>query len=299
MSMKSKILQFLIIAVLLTSLAGCQSKLTKQAQQSDKTRPLTFFSQRMTAKGMDRLLMTGRNGDNLAYLADFSTPLPFYPISWSLDGNSFVATGIDEPAGITCLMLYKSADERQCLSGAATNAPKWSPNGRWITVSSDDSLSDKRVLELYEISTGQVTPLADLPDNKIASISTWSPDSTLIAYDTGVELTDKVWVKNLSGGPAMPLFVGHMPAWSPDGEEIAFVRAGKIWIFDVASKTEKVLIDDPVEATWPTWSPDGQQLLFMSNREGNWEAYRINHDGTGAQNISNDPAWDGFPSWRP
>jgi len=280
-------------------LAGCRSRLYQQAQLSDKTKPLTFFSERDTAEGANRLLMTSVNGGSPAYLSSSHNVFPFYPISWSPDGNSFAATGFDESSGVACLMLYKSADDRQCLPNAATNAPKWSPNGRWIVVSNDDSLSGKRVLELYEISTGQVTPLADLPANKIASISTWSPDSTLIAYDTGLESTDKVWVKNLSGGAAVSLFVGHTPAWSPDGKEIAFVRSGKIWIYNVARKTEKVLIDDPVEASWPTWSPDGQQLLFMSNRDGNREVYRINHDGTGAQNISNDPAWDGFPSWRP
>jgi Tol biopolymer transport system component len=108
-----------------------------------------------------------------------------------------------------------------------------------------------------------------------------------------------VWVKNISGGEAVPLFAGYMPAWSPEGKEIAFVRSGKIWIYNTVSKTEELFVDDPVKAAWPTWSPDGQQLLFASNRDGNWEIYRINRDGTGLLNISNDPAWDGFPSWRP
>jgi Tol biopolymer transport system component len=159
-------------------MSGCRARVYQQAQLSDTTKTLTFFSERETVEGVQRLLLTGSNGDKLAYLANSHSILPVSPISWSLDGSSFVATGFDKPSGETCLLLYKSVDNHQCLPGAAVWAPRWSPDGNWIA-SSDEELS-KRKLELYDVHTGQVTLLTNLPDNRIASSSTWSPDTTLI-----------------------------------------------------------------------------------------------------------------------
>ena len=38
---------------------------------------------------------------------------------------------------------------------------------------------------------------------------------------------------------------------------------------------------------YPSWSPDGTKVAFMTARDGNWEIYTINLDGTGEKNITN------------
>ena len=43
--------------------------------------------------------------------------------------------------------------------------------------------------------------------------------------------------------------------------------------------------------------PYGTQIAFMSARSGNWEIYRINIDGTGEINLTNDPQHDVAPEW--
>ena len=53
------------------------------------------------------------------------------------------------------------------------------------------------------------------------------------------------------------------------------------------------------EDTAPALSPDGKRVLFMSRREGNWEVYIINVDGSGMKRLTNDPANDGLPTWSP
>ncbi len=49
----------------------------------------------------------------------------------------------------------------------------------------------------------------------------------------------------------------------------------------------------------PSWSPDGKQIAFETNRDGNWEIYLMNVDGSGLVNISNHESRDQWPSWSP
>jgi TolB protein len=53
------------------------------------------------------------------------------------------------------------------------------------------------------------------------------------------------------------------------------------------------------EDTAPALSPNGEQVVFMSRREGNWDIYLINVDGSNLQRLSSDEAEDGLPVWSP
>ncbi|MBA7508713.1 hypothetical protein ES705_00645 [subsurface metagenome] len=41
------------------------------------------------------------------------------------------------------------------------------------------------------------------------------------------------------------------------------------------------------------------KIAFMSDRDGNWEIYIMNIDGSGQINLTNDPARDEHPSFSP
>ena len=50
----------------------------------------------------------------------------------------------------------------------------------------------------------------------------------------------------------------------------------------------------------PSWSPDGTKIAFSSDRDGNWEIYVMNADGSGATRLTtNRSADDGSPAWSP
>jgi Tol biopolymer transport system component len=52
----------------------------------------------------------------------------------------------------------------------------------------------------------------------------------------------------------------------------------------------------------PAWSPDGSQVVYRDSRRGinvDDEIFVVNADGTGATNLSNNPADDWGPDWSP
>ncbi len=53
------------------------------------------------------------------------------------------------------------------------------------------------------------------------------------------------------------------------------------------------------EDTAPVLSPDGTKIAFMSRREGNWNIYVVNVDGSNLRRLTEDEADDGLPAWSP
>ena len=48
-----------------------------------------------------------------------------------------------------------------------------------------------------------------------------------------------------------------------------------------------------------SWSPDSKKLTFESDRDGNFEIYVVNADGSEPKRLTSNPAWDGNPQWSP
>src|SRR4249919_4008887 len=66
------------------------------------------------------------------------------------------------------------------------------------------------------------------------------------------------------------------PGISPNGDEIAFVHAGDIWVVPARGGEARLLVAHPANESRPMYSPDGARLAFMSNRTGNGDIYVLN-----------------------
>ena len=88
------------------------------------------------------------------------------------------------------------------------------------------------------------------------------------------------------------------PAWSPDGQRIAFSWAESgnfdIWTIPATGGEPKQLTSDPQDERSPFWLPDGEKILFSRDREipgsqtRTWDVFLVPSEGGTAEKIIED-----------
>jgi TolB protein len=173
---------------------------------------------------------------------------------------------------------------------------------------------------LYAYREGQITriPLLDpLNGGKLEVVDTAglvdcagdygvSPDGQAMALSCA---EDKGGVRNLYvlplGGKPRRLTQGqpsYFHGWSADGTTLLFTR-GKVAAADfftvpAAGGAETRLTSD-TRNDGPEFTPDGKYIYFDSSRSGSSQIWRMNADGTGAQQITDDGMVDQSPHVSP
>lgn len=102
----------------------------------------------------------------------------------------------------------------------------------------------------------------------------------MVAYVSWIGLALSTTVPSVASAPVARELVGvRSLALSPDGQNLAFVWRGDVWVVNADGGratpiTSNIEMDDN-----PVWSPDGKSLAFSSNRYGSNDIYVAQIDG--------------------
>jgi len=68
-------------------------------------------------------------------------------------------------------------------------------------------------------------------------------------------------------------------------------------VIDLVSSKVQQLTSDTGDNQNPVWSPDGRRIAFSSNRDGKYQIYAMNSDGTDQRRIIYLEGGGYSPSW--
>lgn len=163
--------------------------------------------------------------------------------------------------------------------------PAYSPDGSKIAFASRrENNWDVYTLDLF---SGEQTRLTSSPHYDGAP--TWRPDGEVIAYESYHAGDLDIWQVNVTGAdPAINLTAEAVtpeglpagdfaPAWSPDGQAIAFTswRSGNkdLFLLDVTTRATTRLTNSSAAEEWPAWHPSGDKLAFVTDNLGDREVF--------------------------
>src|SRR5262249_16479183 len=200
----------------------------------------------------------------------------------------------------------KSTLVRLTNNNAMDRGPVWSPDGSKIAFSSNrDGKDEIYVMDADGSNVNRLTNNLVDDDNPEGS-----PEGRKILFDSERDGNKEVYVMDADGGNQTRLTrnnaVDSATSWSPDGSQIAFASNRDnsypfnldIYLMNADGSNVRRIVDDPEDDAEPKWSPDGLKILFVTGRNGNFDVYEMNADGTGERNVTadNDKA-DGGAVW--
>jgi Tol biopolymer transport system component len=139
---------------------------------------------------------------------------------------------------------------------------------------------------IFDTETEQITQITS--DLEFESIiwHAWAPDGQRIVFDAGSDpetgrFDHKLYLINADGSDLKQLTTGNnndfFPAWSPDGNLIAFLRDCGLWVVrpDGSQPHELLAGADRLCTSLVAWSPDSQQIAFLNSPDDETVPYQV------------------------
>ncbi len=175
-------------------------------------------------------------------------------------------------------------DARRLTStGAVESDPQFSPDGRHIAFTSDQSGTPQ--IYVVDASGGDPVRLTWYPAPSTAR--GWTPDGTRVLYESTRETAPstygRLWTVSAEGGPSTLVAAswGHAGSFSPDGKQLVLDRMRRwdvewrsyrggqntpLRILDLATFDESQIPNERSMDLYPVWM--GSKVFFVSDR--NW-----------------------------
>lgn len=146
----------------------------------------------------------------------------------------------------------------------------FSPDGRYVAYLSDESREQE--VWIYDRTTGDRRKASTHQSFK--DLHAWSPDSKTLAYTAA----NRLFLVDADGTNTRELAYNEaggyqVTGFSPDGKWLVYSRRdddqnSDVYLFEIATKTEHNITDNPFNDRNGTVTPDGKSVVFVSDRDG-------------------------------
>ena len=197
---------------------------------------------------------------------------------WSPDGRRLVLVLAPKGAAEGRLEIVTVAGNQVTSLGVSGSEVLWSPDGSSIVYLSHGNL------RRYLVATALDVSITD--EGTVQSPIAISPDGTSIAYSAAdSQGISHLWIRNLALLTRFrPIGLddpGDHPAWSPDGNKLAFRRitssGPELWVYDLtASGSSAYRRAGPLDLAGAAWLNDNSTVIAGVGTGSGGVLYRVN-----------------------
>lgn len=235
---------------------------------------------------------------------------PAVQMSFLPDGSSFIYEDVkgseDKWRKHHTSSVTRDIWKYDAKTGKHTNLTKRGGEDRNPVVSKDGStiyfLSERNggSFNLYSMplnDSGKITKLTDFKTHPVRFLSQGNDGTFAFTYNgeiytkKGDAAPVKVKINLESDEEELPvkLNVSSMPSAtvSPDGNQVAFVNRGEVFVTSTKHQTTKQITNTPEGESNLAWAPDNRTLYYTSERDGHFNIYKATISRKDDPNFSN------------
>lgn len=291
-----------LILFLLTLCACVKTPTATPSANQQYNGQIVFYSGRngnqdifiMREDGSDVTALTEKSGNN-------QCP------SFSIDGRRIVFNS-NRDGNDEIYIMDSDGSNQSRVTNTETNEiqPQLSPEGLRVLFSAYTSPAwDDGEIYVMNLDGTGLTQLTDNSNDDTRPV--WSPDGKNILFSSNQSGNYELYSLTLENGRQTQLTQTGLNelfgAWSPDGNLIVYTEVDfsahrtRLHLMNADGSRDRIIETPGNNNEDAVWSGDGTKLFFQSNRDGNFEVYSMNPDGSDQKRLTSHSSWDGWPGW--
>lgn len=202
-------------------------------------------------------------------------------------------------------------DKQLTTDGFLKRDPVFWPGGEELMYTVERESGHMRIVSM-RLADGEIKQFHDRSGMSDRELSV-SRDGKVYAYNavnglsSRIRVVDKIRQRDVTMPRMGKKSWSNWPSVSPDGSRVLFVQgAAVIYSYDLTSPKDAPRVSrlspqgsKELSDYWPRFSPDGKTIVFVTNRDDDFEIYRMDADGGNRERLTTSMGIDMHPSISP